>query len=114
MPISLNHFTIFYNLDYQVYTNNFITTFKQNTIYITLKNILLTATFSITILTLFLAPIGTNLAFAGGACQFQCGVEESAIFQACLFDTISLQFPFGDVDLCNGLADDFFFACAKS
>jgi len=32
-----------------------------------LKNILLTATLSITIVTLFLAPVGTNLAFAGGA-----------------------------------------------
>jgi len=30
-----------------------------------MKNILLTATLSITIVTLFLAPVGTNLAFAG-------------------------------------------------
>ena len=37
-----------------------------------LKNILFTATFSITIVTLFLAPVGTNLAFAGLTCADQC------------------------------------------
>ena len=36
-----------------------------------MKNILLTATLSITIVTLFLAPAGTNLAFAG--VNAQCG-----------------------------------------
>jgi len=35
-----------------------------------LKNILLTATFSITIVTLFLAPAGTHPAFAGNG---DCG-----------------------------------------
>jgi len=38
-----------------------------------MKNILLTATLSITIVTLFLAPAGTNLAFAGENCEEQCG-----------------------------------------
>ena len=37
-----------------------------------MKNILLAATFSITILTLFLVPAGTNLAFAGANCEGQC------------------------------------------
>ena len=37
-----------------------------------MKNILFTATLSITIVTLFLAPAGTNLAFAGGQNQPTC------------------------------------------
>ena len=76
-----------------------------------MKNFLLTATFSITILTLFLAPSATNLAFANGECEFQCGVEERIIFQECLLNTESPQFPFGDTDFCDGLGDDFFFVC---
>ena len=42
-----------------------------------LKNILLTATLSITIVTLFLAPAGTNLAFAGVTCEEQCFVDDA-------------------------------------
>ena len=38
-----------------------------------MKNILLTATLSITIVTLFLAPAGTNLAFAGPLPVSFCG-----------------------------------------
>jgi len=44
-----------------------------------MKNFLLTATFSITILTLFFAPSATNLAFAGGQnqqCLDDCSFEE--------------------------------------
>jgi len=41
-----------------------------------MKNILLTATLSITIVTLFLAPAGTNLAFAGVNAQCGNGVCE--------------------------------------
>ena len=42
-----------------------------------MKNILLTATLSITIVTLFLAPVGTNRAFAGGPCEEQCFVDDA-------------------------------------
>ena len=45
-----------------------------------MKNILLTATLSITIVTLFLAPAGTNLAFAGVTCEERC-VEDFTEFQ---------------------------------
>ncbi len=44
-----------------------------------MKNFLLTATFSITILTLFFAPSATNLAFAGGQnqqCLDDCALDE--------------------------------------
>ena len=51
-----------------------------------MKNILLTATLSITIVTLFLAPVGTNLAFAGNFSFFED-------------DDDCLQ----DGDLCNGI-----------
>jgi len=50
-----------------------------------MKNILFTATLSITIVTLFLAPAGTNLAFAGQ--PFACTITEG--------DMLMLQLPAG-------------------
>ena len=62
-----------------------------------LKNILLTATLSITIVTLFLVPAGTNFAFAGAACEDQCLVD----FDECL----------DSIDECEDRLDACLFSC---
>jgi len=72
-----------------------------------LKNILLTATFSITILTLFFAPSATNLAFAGisnQACLELCAQDESLCnffnFGNCAEDRIACEAAC-PIDECN-------------
>jgi len=74
-----------------------------------MKNILLTATFSIIIVTLFLAPAGTNLAFAGVTCEEECEFQADAFFEQCLEDNPDEVLP----DFCIGPADEFFFQCVE-
>ncbi len=74
-----------------------------------MKNILFTAFFSITILTLFFAPSGTNLAFAGffpdPICEFECSIAAGEFFDDCLITN-----P-GQILLCDSLAFSFFNSC---
>ncbi len=72
-----------------------------------LKNILLTATFSITIVTLFLAPAGTNLAFAGVTCEELCSLEAEGFFQQCFEDNPD------EPEICDGLTEEFEQMCVE-
>jgi len=78
-----------------------------------LKNFLLTATFSITILTLFLAPSATNLAFADTQCESDCNLAAGIEFDDCIIETTSQQFPNGDINFCNFIAGQFFDSCVE-
>ena len=76
-----------------------------------MKNILLTATLSITIVTLFLVPAGTNLAFAGGGaeepiCVLICEDEADLAFGQCIIDGNS-------PSSCGGLSGLVFNACIE-
>jgi len=74
-----------------------------------MKNILLTATLSITIVTLFLAPAGTNLAFAGGGadpvCELNCEDQAGLAFDNCLIAN-----PGEDL-FCAEVSGEVFNAC---
>jgi len=72
-----------------------------------LKNILLTATLSITIVTLFLAPAGTNLAFAGGSCEELCSFEAEEFNRQCLDENPD------EPEICDELTADFLFICVE-
>ncbi len=73
-----------------------------------MKNILLTATFSITIVTLFLAPAGTNLAFAGLTCEEECGGIAQEAFKQCLGDNPD------EPENCDGVFDEIFRQCFEN
>jgi len=71
-----------------------------------MKNILLTTTLSITIVTLFLAPAGTNLAFAGVTCEEQCIINAEVAFDQCMLDI-------NDLGICEGIAQGIFITCTE-
>ncbi len=73
-----------------------------------MKTILFTATLSITIVTLFLAPAGTNLAFAGNpnpVCEQNCEAQADLAFEDCLILN-----P-GEEGFCGEIAGGIFNAC---